>query len=185
MRKENTQRTIMKQKQYISLQNIPKEQPPFSIPENYFENLSSKIANRIEATPTLNSIERKNAFGLPENYFEGLSESIWTKINEQPKMRVSWSAAGITKIAAGVLLVFGLFWLSITKKQLGLEPNELSEVSKQDIKIYLADNVQYDDYSEKINLLQTEVDSMMVSGVEINQYEILDFVDTDALTKDI
>lgn len=175
----------MEQKQYISLQNIPKQPTPFSIPENYFEGLSNKIANRLEETPTLDAIERKIFFWLPENYFESLQKRIWLKINQQTTMRVRWSTSRITKIAAGILLISGLFWLSVTKKQLGLEPNELSEVSKQDIKNYLAENVHYDDYAEKIDLRQTEVDSMMVSGVEINQDELLDLVDTDSFTKDI
>lgn len=68
--------SILKQTAESTTSLSSKKQTPFSMPDGYFEGLSTKIMVRIEQIEKKNidleSLERVNVFKVPENYFQEL-----------------------------------------------------------------------------------------------------------------
>jgi hypothetical protein len=60
-------------KQEFDLENVPKKNI-FKVPENYFEDLSSKIEQSTQSV--VENLPKENIFKVPESYFEGLSNTI-------------------------------------------------------------------------------------------------------------
>jgi transcriptional regulator with XRE-family HTH domain len=75
-------------KQLIEIQEKPNfgliSKKPFSMPEGYFEGLSSKILSKIEQIKQksidLESLKRINIFKVPSNYFENSDERIQANV---------------------------------------------------------------------------------------------------------
>jgi len=71
-------------------------QPPFKVPDGYFEGLAERIMSMIRAmdaqtpaeelsliSPLLGGIDRKMPNAIPEGYFENLSASFFSRLNSQ------------------------------------------------------------------------------------------------------
>lgn len=72
----------------ISLDKIAKVNV-FSIPPQYFENLSSSILKKtLEATETNHQAAKKLSFSMPEGYFDTLSDTIMNRIEQTEKKKI-------------------------------------------------------------------------------------------------
>jgi hypothetical protein len=98
--------------QYPSLRDV--KAVKFSVPANYFEELTARVLNKVELTEeiemykTLSSIEKQNAFVTPEKYF--VQFSVRTEEREAKVISIFASVKTSYKIAmaAAVALIVSL-----------------------------------------------------------------------------
>lgn len=61
--------------------NEEMQKTPFSVPEDYFENLNLKIQNKVRNSE--HNLPQEAGFVIPENYFDELPAAIYTRIAEE------------------------------------------------------------------------------------------------------
>ncbi len=96
-----------------------------TVPDKYFENLSSNILDNIEHledeiqinAPTLNKVSKKEIYLTPESYFQSLRNSILKKTNKTRVIRM-----GIIRAAAAACIIL-LFYFSSSELFYGSEKN--------------------------------------------------------------
>jgi len=123
-----------------------KQQPPFGIPENYFEAFAGNVEDRIKGEQVPKKANKKLPFGLPENYFELLPQYIAKRIEallpkrwyKQPTFQ--WAVA-----TCSVVLVCTVAWFNFpdsNKSNIHLADKELAEslktIPKEELIQYLA-----------------------------------------------
>ncbi len=130
------------EKKRINLANLPKKNV-FQTPENYFENLSSRIEARV--------IQSKS---------KGVLE-------------VSWSARRTWLSAAACLLLLVLGWFTLQPKQDGLNPDALKGVGNQELVQYLnKQNLVEKDVVELLDN-HTVTDSTMMQFLDVSEADVL------------
>lgn len=90
-------------------------QSPFSVPDNYFENLPGIMSAKIQALPDFDKTAVINPFSVPDGYFEKLPEMVSSKITSRKKsIFISlWRPRFTIPVAIAMLLIAaGLFYFS-------------------------------------------------------------------------
>jgi hypothetical protein len=105
----------MEERKRIRLSDLDRKHP-FKVPEGYFDTLASKIQERVEGIPEVESVSVKP---LP------------TKVVSFPNW---WR---VSAVAASVALIVGLIWFTLPVRQGALGPDALSAVSDDAILDYL------------------------------------------------
>lgn len=93
----------------------------------------------------LEDLERKLPYAEPGDYFEKLPSVIQSRIYEQVSEKesaftVSWSWKRTALLGAAASVVGILLWVTYPQKQLSLGEETLSQVSDDEIIMYLKDN---------------------------------------------
>lgn len=125
----------------------------FTVPENYFEDLTGKISTEV----FLADINKKT-FTVPEGYFNTLEQRIQLNIKPEKKGAVvrRLFTGNLWKYATAACLVLALgstFWFSRSSTNYNVQ-NELSSLPDTDIESYLEENT----VSSDMNLLMENMD---------------------------
>lgn len=145
---------------------------PFKTPQEYFENFSESLDDALRFEKL--NLPKKAGHTVPDGYFEGLTQQVLSKVTPvKPKVislnnRLYYAAASIAAI-----LMVGLIFNTSAK-----EKPSFDTVASTTIEDY------YDDYVHDFNddelaelLPMKEVSVNDVLNIEINQEEIVDYLD--------
>ena len=173
-------------KQEFDLENIPKENI-FTVPENYFEDLSGRIEQRTQSI--VENLQKENVFKVPNNYFEDLESNILSQTSEQTKVipLFTWSAkrTWASIAACSAIAIMGYFTLMPSQNSLGKE--ELSGVQNQEIINYLIQqDINQADMAEQIeskNSLFKETD--LLNNLKVPDKDILQIIDYQEIDSEI
>ena len=174
------------EKQEFDFDNIPKKNI-FQVPENYFEDLSTKIEQRTQSMGE--NLPKENIFKVPENYFEDLESKILARTSEEDKIipLFTWSAkrTWASVAACSAVVVMGYFTLMPSQNSLGKE--ELAGVQNQEIVNYLIQqDLNQTDVAEQIenkNIKFKETD--LLNNLKVSEKDILQSVDLEAVEEEI
>lgn len=173
-------------KQEFDLENIPRKNI-FQVPENYFEDLPSKIEQRIQSV--VENMPKENIFQVPENYFEDLESQIMIHTTKQTKIipLFTWSAkrTWASVAACSAIAILGYFTLMPQQDSLGNEA--LAGVQNQEIVNYL---IQQDfnqtDVAEQIenkNIKFKETD--LLNNLKVSEKDILQSINLEDIDEEI
>lgn len=160
--------------------NNPLEKPqlkkhPFTVEEGYFNGLSERIMNAIDAEESdlkYNLHLRKSPFKAPKGYFDELSSSIESKLHAQPK-EVKFYQRPITRwlaVAASLTLLVTLYFNQPTQTSTDL----LSSVSDETIISFLeSENALSDDLLVSVEEIDSVLDAIYAdeTGIFVNAME--------------
>ncbi|RCH56552.1 hypothetical protein DJ568_01450 [Mucilaginibacter hurinus] len=164
------------------------EHAGLEVPEGYFENLHQQVTARVAIEEALNA-PAENTFDVPAGYFDRLNEAILEKTVNTETLEVTGQpsqprgivrrmfASNIYKyaVAACVTVAIGVtFILNSNKSIAPAEQNassylhsRLSDIPVSEIKNYVEQNLD-----------AGETQTTLVSDENINDDEILDYIDT-------
>ncbi|MDQ6757612.1 MAG: hypothetical protein M3004_11830 [Bacteroidota bacterium] len=109
------------------------------VPQNYFENLSNTILNKIkdlndnaakelrELSPMLYSVQNENVFTVPIHYFENTTEEILNKVSPKlPSKVLTINSRSVWKYAAAAIMagIIGVSSLLVFNKSQQLSVND-------------------------------------------------------------
>jgi hypothetical protein len=134
-----------------------KREMPFSVPQNYFEELSDNVWQAAKAidfvndetenlSPVMKSLKNKNVYTTPLGYFENFSDSVLSKIKSEPKKakiisigsRKTWLRVAAAAIVVGLVSTIGYYTLSKNSQTAVSDPiAALSKVSDDEMVNYL------------------------------------------------
>lgn len=106
----------------------------------------------------LDDLDRKHPFKVPENYFDALSDQIMERVGQQAleettevrPLRRWWSSVTSVAVAASIVLIAALIWITLPEKQGPLAPDSLMAVSDEAILEYLeAQDLDYYDLASQ------------------------------------
>jgi len=135
---------------------------PYKVPEGYFDSLSSKIMERVEQS----SLEKQH------------DEVIF-----KPSRRW-WSLATSAAVAASIVLIGALIWITLPEKQGPLDPDTLFSVSDEAILDYLEaqDLDFYDLASQEVILKAFSQESAVIHFLDgVDEEMIRQYLNEDTL----
>ncbi|MDO3694530.1 hypothetical protein QVZ41_06690 [Wenyingzhuangia sp. chi5] len=148
------------------LKDLTKGKNPFKTPENYFDNLSEKIAIDIFEQ----SLPNESGFKTPELYFENFKV-------KKPQSKIISLLPYFTTAA---VIVFGFFIFNNNNQ------SSIDKLSREDIINYLSseDGIETSDILENTsintnNIMFTSLDNIDMDidqlDIELNEYDILEY----------
>jgi hypothetical protein len=134
-----------------------KREMPFSVPQNYFEELSDNVLQSAKAIDFVNDkaenipallkgLKDKNVYTTPLDYFENFSDSVLSKIKNEPKKakvisigsRKTWLRVAAAAIVVGLISTIGYYTLNKSSQPTVSDPiAALSKVSDDEMNNYL------------------------------------------------
>lgn len=134
-----------------------KKEMPFSVPQNYFEELSDNVLQSAKAIDFVNDeaenipailkgLKDKNVYTTPLGYFENFSDSVLSKINHEPKKakvisigsRKTWLSVAAAAIVVGIISTVSYYTLNKNPQPAVSDPiAALSKVSDDEMNSYL------------------------------------------------
>jgi hypothetical protein len=134
-----------------------KREMPFSVPQNYFEELSDNALQSAKAIDFVNDeaenipallkgLKDKNVYTTPLGYFENFSDSVLSKIKNEPKKakvisigsRKTWLRVAAAAIVVGLISTIGYYTLNKNSQPAVSDPlAALSKVSDDEMNNYL------------------------------------------------
>ncbi len=145
----------------------------FSLPENYFNQLTVKIEDRI-VVESIRDLDPEGGFNVPDAYFISLTERINSRIEEKKtpaKLKTMFPSWIRYSAAASIVFVVGIFFYINSSSYVFNQ--QISKVPDQDIINYLQfhstvnDNQYLIDHITEDGLQQVSTD---VSAEDIEQY---------------
>lgn len=154
---------------------MQKEDQGFTVPANYFEDLTTQIEDRI-ALSQLQALTVTDGFKTPEGYFEKLQANILSQTTEvrQPKPKVLklWQSDFMKYVSAACVIVLTASGLYLNQQ------NTL----KQDRKIELASEQMLYDIDESViieHLQEGQTANTSASDTEMENYILNHFSSSD------
>jgi hypothetical protein len=134
-----------------------KREMPFSVPQNYFEELADHVLQSAKAIDFVNDeaenipsllkgLKDKNVYTTPLGYFENFSGSVLSKIKNEPKKakiisigsRKTWLRVAAAAIVVGIISTVGYYTLNKNSQPAVSDPiAALSKVSDDEMSNYL------------------------------------------------
>ena len=134
-----------------------KREMPFSVPQNYFEELSDNVLQSAKAidfvndemenlSPLMKSLKDKNVYTTPLDYFENFSGSVLSKIKNEPKKakvisigsRKTWLRIAAAAIIVGIISTVSYYSLNRNSQPVVSDPiAALSKISDDEMSNYL------------------------------------------------
>ncbi|MBC7425623.1 MAG: hypothetical protein H7321_03720 [Bacteroidia bacterium] len=157
----------MKDREEIELNNlIPKGNGGFSVPENYFENLSDSIIQKVNDNQEIKFSPSTKSFTVPENYFDTLESNILKTVNQSATQVISIVPEKKIKIinlktwlaAASIILLVGFGFYKMSQNnntKINIQTDYFAGVSNSEINNYIADAEISDD--ELLSLIPASV----------------------------
>ncbi|HEY4874619.1 MAG TPA: hypothetical protein VIH86_03545 [Puia sp.] len=134
-----------------------KREMPFSVPQNYFEELPDNVLQSAKAIDFVNDeaenipallkgLKDKNVYTTPLGYFENFSDSVLSKIKDEPKKakvisigsRKTWLRVAAAAIVVGIISTVSYYTLNKNPQPAVSDPiAALSKVSDDEMNSYL------------------------------------------------
>jgi hypothetical protein len=175
------------------LQNIIGKKNSFSVPNNYFEDLSSRLKSEANL---LDLAGMKNEFNIPENYFGHLKQQIENQINlpevqenifntpagyfennkltilakvnpPKVKLRKVLSLAFIRYAAAACILLTTSLGIYLNTLEISSNAQALSKIPTEDLELYLQQNIE----SGEVQTLLENIPSETVFSIQKTEFE--------------
>ncbi|MGY5352881.1 hypothetical protein ACXGQW_10050 [Wenyingzhuangia sp. IMCC45533] len=149
------------QNKHFSLDDLNLKKNPFKAPDNYFNELSSSIVSKDNATP----LPKKTGFIAPKHYFDNFKVS-------PPKFKIL-KLVPYTSVAAAILVGFFLFNLS---KNRTLSKDEIIDYLAIEANMY-DDEILYHNIIDNRDLTNVENININIDELtlEIDDYDLIDF----------
>ncbi|MGA0558451.1 hypothetical protein ACO2Q8_17450 [Larkinella sp. VNQ87] len=126
---------------------------------------------------------RQLPFTTPEGYFDTLPSRIQAQTAQRAAHRpvLNWSWPRSVATLAGAGLVAALVWFTYPEQQKSLEPELLSNVSKESVLDYLQEqDIYLEDYSDVLNAPATLNNSNLIQELQVSPEVIKQLVEEDA-----
>jgi hypothetical protein len=172
----------------IDLQDASKKE--FSVPEDYFEGLGTRVFEKIKSEENGNKgnsiipAQSENPFKVPTSYFDELSGRVMNKIDDKQKgentrivninnsnFRIALSIAAIFLIGIFTLLFF------VRRNQVENPGIALNNISNKEIQSYLIENIGEIE-EETIYSSIDDIDAILGSFID-NAFESIEFTDEE------
>jgi hypothetical protein len=159
----------MASKKLLSLDLIPKAEV-YKLPsEGYFADAESRILD--QAKLKLNSITATNIYVVPDEFFAKQREQILANTT-QKRLSIWPSSRSVWSMAAGLVILGVLLWLSLPQRQIVQEDSSLAMLTQAEITRYISDQpITIDDLST-IELGQTDLDNLTIDHLPVNNEDI-------------
>jgi hypothetical protein len=159
----------------------------FQAPKGYFDKLEDDLLSRISGKKYVLESNIPHPFTTPDFYFEGLEQDVLEQtvlLNSAPhSMSVTHKRSFVSyyRVAAAAILIFvGAFWF--LNRTENTETIALDAISNEEILAYLEDEKLNSE--DLYNIVKDEIDTNI--GIEeLNEEELLDFIDGDYLDNEI
>jgi hypothetical protein len=155
--------------------SLEKNKNPFSVPGEYFENLSGKIMDKVRSLPDYETSADYNPFNVPDDYFEKLPSIISDKIaskkafSSQGAVIFSRPRIVIPIAFATIIILAGIFLF----KQRNHSDNTQQEFTIDDLKN--STYIQSMDEDIFVDVLSSQKESVQDESIE--QYLIDNNID--------
>lgn len=148
---------------------------PFKTPEGYFEGFTDDLLNKLDEETF--DLPKEEGFTVPDGYFDGVHNSILRKLEKSETKVVQLHPYRKFYLAAASIAA--IFSIAIVSQIGAQEELTYDTLASTDIEDYF-DNYVYDfSEDELVELLSMqEVGVNDVLNTEINQEEIVDYLDT-------
>jgi hypothetical protein len=133
-----------------------KREMPFSVPQNYFDELSGQVLQSAKAIDFVNderenlsvllkSLKDKNVYSTPPGYFENFAAGVLSKIKNEPKnakvisigSRKAWLRVAAAAIVVGFISTVGYYTFTKNVQTVSDPIAALSKVSDDEMNSYL------------------------------------------------
>jgi hypothetical protein len=170
----------------------------YSIPTNYFEDLSSSILQKIKLAenelsldaPTLASIQKTNVYTVPANYFDSIKINTFTEakviaLHTEKKKNFTWLKYAAAACIIGIISTFAFkFFNTSTSKENEIVAGtnltykqiknvdvdvEINKISNAEINNYLCDNQLIVCTEKTDDDVAKELENLHISDVELEK----------------
>jgi len=153
----------------------------FKTPENYFNNFNNEIKIRIIEEQLKDKFGNENPFSVPKDYFQTFSVEL--KKETQRKARVIQILKPYISIAAGIIIIFGIWQIifsNIDKINTVAEINDTTMIENN----INFDDIEFDDLNENIDKYLDGEDIIAVINYEEEPEQEIDVnVDEDEISE--
>lgn len=148
---------------------------PFKTPEDYFEGFTDGLLDKLGKETS--DLPEEDGFTVPENYFDGVHNRILEKLEKKETKVVQLNPYKKYYLAAAS--VAAVFIITLVSQINVQEDATYDTLVSADIEDYF-DNYVYDFSEDELAelLSMQEVGVNDVLNIEINQEEIVDYLDT-------
>lgn len=148
---------------------------PFKTPEGYFEGFTDGLLNKLDEETS--GLPKEEGFTVPDGYFDGVHNNILNKLEKSETKVVKLRPYRKFYLAAASIAA--VFIIAIVSQMHVQEELTYESLASIDIEDYF-DNYVYDFSEDELAelLSMQEVGVNDVLNTEINQEEIVDYLDT-------
>lgn len=152
------------------------------VPEGYFDSLTHKIMNRVEAEEASflkNEKLKQLPYQVPENYFDELSIAVENKLPaHETKVVPLWSMR-VYKYAASLIILFSATFFISQNFQSSAEEDLIGQLSDEEVIEYLiTDDVMIEEMLSQEEIMD-DVLSDLMADVAFDYSEMIDYETED------